>query len=96
MKTLLGWLSPRSSAEINGHVRHPPLRRGDFPPAVQFPCADEQRGGGRSSMEGCLLDLTRQLRSQAASFPQLLRNQSSQLPKQLFSTWFSPHLSYSG
>lgn len=89
MKTLMGSLSPHPSVEGGGLVCHPPLHRAGFPPAVRFPCADE-RGGGWSSMEGCLLDLTRQLRSQAASFPTVAKKpqQPSQLPKQLFSTFF--------
>lgn len=47
-------------------------------------------------MEVCLLDLTRQLRSQAASFPTVAKKpkQSFQLPKQLFSTFFSPLVSF--
>lgn len=91
----MGSLSPHPSVEGRGLVCHPPFHREGFPPAMRFPCADE-RGGGWSSMEGCLLDLTRQLRSQAASFPTVAKKpqQSSQLPKRLFSTFFSPFVSF--
>lgn len=92
MKTLMGSLSPRPSVDRGGLVCQPPSRREGFPPGTRFPRADEQRGGGRSSTEGCLLHLTRQLRSQAVSFPTVAKKpkQSSQLLKQVFSTFFPP------
>ena len=68
------------------------LAQGGLPTGRTVPCADEKRGGGQSSTEGCLLDLTRPLRSQAASFPTVAKKpkQSSWLLKQLFSTFFPP------
>lgn len=73
MRTLMASLFPCPTADKPVHLfwwaclLSPCLGRASH--QLWFPCADEQRGGGLSSTEGCLLALTRQLRSQAASFP---------------------------